>query len=89
LIKIKNKNIIKDNEKKAVLSPAIKIVKKYKEKKIDNFNILFFKLSLRRNKHIKIKGKNLNKKLPKTNSFPKKLEGLNGSLREMLNIFFP
>jgi hypothetical protein len=71
LIKINIKNIIKDNEKKAVLSPDIKIVKKYKEKKNDNFKMLFLKLNFSINKDIKIKGKNLNKKLPKINSFPK------------------
>jgi hypothetical protein len=89
LININNKKIIKFNKKKAVLSPEINIVKKYKEKKIDNFKKLFFKLYFRRNNNKRIKGKNLNKKLPKTNSSPKKLEGLNGSLRGMLKIFFP
>ena len=76
-INIISKQIVISSKKKEVLSPESSTAKKYKEKKIDNL-IIFFLKSILANMHIIIiKGNILNKKLPKINSLPKKLDALN------------
>jgi hypothetical protein len=79
LIIINNKIIIKINKKKEVLSPEINNEKKYNEKKIDIVRIFFFKLNLKKINIISINGNKRNKKLPKINSLPKKLDALDRS----------
>ena len=71
-----SKKIVNSSKKKEVLSPEINTAKKYKEKKIDNLIKFFFKSNLHNIHNIKINGNILNKKLPKINSFPKKLDAL-------------